>query len=497
MSRRLDGTVQSVDQHQRPKAPTPPAENLRAGGQPKRRASAQSQYRAIGYAMAATDALSLAAALAVAYQLPIDIPNPQAGLLLTAAIATPVWLAVFAGFGLYRIHHLSPAEEFRRIIASVSVGVTLAVLAVFWSKTTFPRLWLGMAWLLSVLFVLLTRRLWHAFLWKARSRGALSYRTAIVGVNDEATQISDTLQNPRYGFQPVGHVSANGIPAASRSLPVLGSLSDLSRLVETHRIECLFAASSDLTEAQGKILSRVASTNGLELRLSANMHSILTSRLSVQPVGDLLALSLSPVRLTGPQAFFKRTFDIVVSLGLGLVLLPVLVLIALAVKIDSRGPILFRQIRVTRGGKEFTVFKFRTMAEDTDSRLRDRQVDPSVPFFKLEQDDPLVTRVGKLLRRTSLDELPQLFNVLMGDMSLVGPRPLPTGQVAANEEALAPRHAVRAGVTGWWQVHGRSDLSAEEALKMDLFYIENWSLSLDMFILLKTVGAIFARRGAF
>jgi lipopolysaccharide/colanic/teichoic acid biosynthesis glycosyltransferase len=151
---------------------------------------------------------------------------------------------------------------------------------------------------------------------------------------------------------------------------------------------------------------------------------------------------------------------------------------------------------VTKGGAAFTVYKFRTMLQNGDSLLGDRLADVSSPFFKVE-DDPRLTKVGRILRKLSLDELPQLLNVIKGEMSLVGPRPLPVDQVAANLELLGPRHEVPTGVTGWWQVNGRSDLSPEEALRLDLFYIENWSLSLDLYILLKTIGVIFARRGAY
>jgi lipopolysaccharide/colanic/teichoic acid biosynthesis glycosyltransferase len=143
------------------------------------------------------------------------------------------------------------------------------------------------------------------------------------------------------------------------------------------------------------------------------------------------------------------------------------------------------------------MYKFRTMRDDADRLLEELEVDPSAPFFKLGAEDPRLTRVGRFLRKYSLDELPQLLNVLKGEMSLVGPRPLPAEQVAANLELLGPRHEVSAGVTGWWQVQGRSEVDdADEAVRMDLFYIENWSLALDLFVLLKTFGAVLAKRGA-
>jgi lipopolysaccharide/colanic/teichoic acid biosynthesis glycosyltransferase len=209
-----------------------------------------------------------------------------------------------------------------------------------------------------------------------------------------------------------------------------------------------------------------------------------------------MSLFLKPVRLTGTQAMQKRIFDMLLATAGAIAFLPVMAATALAIKLTSPGPVLFRQRRVTKGGHVFSVFKFRTMHENADEILRERGIDPSVPFFKL-QDDPRITRVGRFIRKTSIDELPQLFNVILGEMSLVGPRPLPVDQVLANEPLLSPRHEVPAGVSGWWQVQGRSDVSPEEALRLDIFYIENWSLSLDLYIVLKTLQVLASRRGAY
>jgi lipopolysaccharide/colanic/teichoic acid biosynthesis glycosyltransferase len=173
-----------------------------------------------------------------------------------------------------------------------------------------------------------------------------------------------------------------------------------------------------------------------------------------------------------------------------LVSLPLWPVIALAIRLDSRGPAFFHQERVTKDGRIFRMHKFRTM------RTGGPAFDTTRPFFKLESD-PRLTRVGVFLRRFSLDELPQFWNVIAGEMSLVGPRPLPADQVAANHDLLGPRQAVPAGLTGWWQINGRSRVTPEEALRLDLFYIENWSPTLDLYILLKTFGAVVGRDGAY
>jgi lipopolysaccharide/colanic/teichoic acid biosynthesis glycosyltransferase len=188
----------------------------------------------------------------------------------------------------------------------------------------------------------------------------------------------------------------------------------------------------------------------------------------------------------------KRAFDLLIASIVCVVAVPVAAIAAAALRFGSKGPVLFKQDRVTRGGRVFEMYKFRTMVTNGDN---EHDIDTSTPFFKM-QEDPRVTRIGRILRRTSLDELPQLINVLRGDMSLVGPRPLPADQVAANLDLLDARHEVPAGVTGWWQISGRSSIGPEEAVRMDLFYIENWSLSLDVYVLLKTVGVLATRKGA-
>ena len=225
--------------------------------------------------------------------------------------------------------------------------------------------------------------------------------------------------------------------------------------------------------------------------VSANMTHVLSSRLVLQQVGSVIALSLRPVRLTGTQAVAKRAFDLVVGSLLLLVTLPLWLVAAVAIWLSSPGPAFFHQERVTKGGRTFRMHKFRTMRQDLPANA-----DTTTPFFKLDQD-PRITRVGHLLRKWSLDELPQLWNVLVGEMSLVGPRPLPTEQVAANLELLGPRHEVPAGMTGWWQINGRSDIAPTQAVRLDAFYIENWSLAFDCYITLKTLSTVMERKGAY
>src|SRR6266536_3357566 len=223
---------------------------------------------------------------------------------------------------------------------------------------------------------------------------------------------------------------------------------------------------------------------------SSVMWQICAGSFASMPPTACAWLPPRPVRLSGTQVVLKRTFDLVVASTALIVSLPLWAVIGVAIRLTSRGSVFFRQERVTKGGRVFWMYKFRTMRTGVE-----HPADTTAPFFKL-LSDPRQTRVGRIIRCLSLDELPQLLNVFKGEMSVVGPRPLPTDQVAANLELLSPRQEVWAGLTGWWQINGRSAVTPEEAVRLDAFYIENWSLTLDLYIVLKTFGAVVSRRGA-
>jgi exopolysaccharide biosynthesis polyprenyl glycosylphosphotransferase len=232
--------------------------------------------------------------------------------------------------------------------------------------------------------------------------------------------------------------------------------------------------------------------------VSANLTDILSSRLVVLPVGYLLSLLLRPVRLSRRQAITKRALDLAIAIPLTILTLPVWLVIAILVRTTSHGSVLFKQVRVGRHGQPFTIYKFRTMIRDAELRLDQLRFQNEVQghLFKM-RDDPRVTRVGRWLRKSSLDELPQLMNVLKGDMSLVGPRPPLPSEVAQYEDWHLDRLEASPGITGLWQVGGRSEVSFDDAVRLDLFYIENWSVAYDLFILGKTIPAVLLRKGAY
>jgi exopolysaccharide biosynthesis polyprenyl glycosylphosphotransferase len=438
----------------------------------------------------ATDAACIVVALLIGYYLRYDNRPMPIEESLTVVFAPLLWLAAFQAFGLYAPQHLSPPDEFRGVIGASSVGIVLVVMASYWSKSSFPRSWIGLSWLLAILLELATRQAWESYRLRLKQDGRLALRTLIVGTTREATRLAETLKDPAAGYAPIGYVRASDPSTPANSLPVVGDIRELRRLVREHQADCCFVASTSVSDEDMLEVTQVARQAGTEVRVSANLSQTLTSRLTLHKVGGAIALSIRPVRLTGMQAAMKRAFDLAMASTALVVTLPLWVAIAVAIRLSSRGPVFFNQERVTKGGRVFRMHKFRTMRLDVDS-----PVDTTTPFFKL-QSDPRLTPIGRVLRRLSLDELPQFWNVLKGDMSLVGPRPLPADQVAANLELLSPRHEVPAGVTGWWQINGRSGVTPEEAIHLDQFYIENWSLALDLYIVIKTFGAVLGQRGA-
>ncbi|HVL65026.1 MAG TPA: sugar transferase [Actinomycetota bacterium] len=440
-----------------------------------------------------TDVLCLGLSLFIASRFIGDAASLAFGSWWAVLSAPLIWLAVFRGLRLYETEHLSSWDELRRTISATTFGAFGIVMLSLWSTSTFSRTWFGLTWGLALLLELLTRRSWRRLVSRLRVSGVASLRTLIVGANGEAEDIGAQLEPPHLGFKPLGYMAVDSTPVTANHIPVLGRLEDVRSVIRQHEVDCLFVASTAVNATEMLKVAEAARREGVMVKVSANVPEMLTSRLTVQPIGNVMGLSLRPVSLTKSQMILKRMFDVTLA-TIGLVLtLPVTLVTALLIKLTSKGPVLFRQTRVAKDGHFFSILKFRTMVQGGDHLVDG--LDLSSPFFKLE-DDPRVTRVGRVIRKLSIDELPQLFNVVKGEMSLVGPRPLPTDQVVANIDTLAPRLEVPAGVTGWWQIQGRSNLGASDALRMDLFYIENWSLALDLYIVIKTIGALVARRGA-
>jgi exopolysaccharide biosynthesis polyprenyl glycosylphosphotransferase len=462
------------------------------------RSDTRRQYRAHYLWMGLTDSLAVFAALLLAYQLRFDLLLPTLDfwlLLLTVPLVTPL---IYLPMRLYQVHQYSTAEEFRRIIVSISLISSIVVMMSFWSKASFSRLWMLLSWGLGLLFALTSRRLWHWRVRRSRQRSRLTFRTLIIGANPEAERLAATMQTKELGFLPVGFVAGSMDELRLDDQRVLGPIDCIRELIREAKADCLFVASSAVTAEDVVQIMKARRLENIEVRFTANLPTVLSSRLAPQTIGGVMTLSVNVPQLTRFQAAAKRACDVLLS-GLGLLLLaPFFAVVALAIKLTSRGPVIFRQERTGLRGRPFTLLKFRTMVADADQLLDTlrEQNQADGPLFKLRHD-PRVTRIGRILRRSSIDELPQLLNVLKGEMSLVGPRPPLASEVTLYEEWQLDRLEVRPGITGLWQVSGRSELSFEDYVRLDLFYVENWSIAYDLFILSKTVPLLVSARGAY
>ncbi len=456
------------------------------------------RVRARASRFAATDLLCLAIAIVAAKIRYLRAPDSPADLFLQG-VAVFGWLATFVGFGLYRSDLLSAPEELRRIVSATSLGVVLVIVEGSLLGRPQQRLPIVALWVVATLCELGSRRVWRWYLGRLKMRGSLALRALVVGTDAGAAKAGATLAEAGSGFEPIGFVataSSISYPGEWPAIPspVVGAIERLEPLIQQHAADCVFVVSGCVSPDEMLGICRVCRRTEVEVRVTANLPETLTSRVTLQDVNGTMALCIRPVRLRGADAVLKRAFDIVVAtVGLIVLLVPS-VLVICAIRLTSRGPALFRQDRITKGGRRFTIYKFRTMRCDGEGA----SLDTSAPFFKMA-NDPRVTRVGAFLRRFSIDEWPQLWNVLIGEMSLVGPRPLSAEQVdnVTQPDTLLERQEVRAGLTGWWQVNGRNDVTPEEAFRLDGFYVENWSLALDLYVLLKTAGAVLMPRGAY
>jgi len=322
-------------------------------------------------------------------------------------------------------------------------------------------------------------------------------RALLVGEGEQLISLRRAIGRGRGGidYEFIGVLGANG---EAGGLPVLGRLADLEEILAEHRPDELIVGGSGLGEEQLLDLVEEAHRRGVKVRIAPTTAELLTQRAEYVPGQGIPLFELRPPVFAGLDWVVKRAFDLVVSTGLIVLASPFWVVIALAVKLNSPGPVFYRDRRIGLGEQEFGMFKFRSMYVDSNLRQAALEAsnEASGPLFKIK-DDPRVTGVGGFLRRYSLDELPQVLNVLRGEMSLVGPRPLPLRDYVQLEDWHRKRYLVLPGMTGLWQVSGRIDLSFDDLVRLDFYYLENWSIWLDISILAKTLPAVAARRGAY
>ena len=453
-----------------------------------------------GLVVADAIGLAVAAILSFGWRRALPGPDPSYELakhLELAALAIPLWLGLFAHRRLYTSRFVARRlDELRRVSSALGTGFVLLAATGYWLQLPVSRAWLVLTAAVGVPLVMAERELARQLFRRARRHGSLLKPVVIVGSNEEAFELASMLiEDQTLGYRVVGFVDDHDQRGGGS---LLGAIEETEAVLHrTGACGVIIATSAMSVETCNRLVRRLLAT-GIHVELSSTLRDISADRLSIRPLGRLPIVYLEPRGVVGWRRAAKRAFDIALAGLILLLVLPVTVVITLLVKLDSRGPVLFRQVRVGKDGVPFKVWKFRTMVVNADDLLidlRDRN-EADGPLFKL-RNDPRVTRVGRILRKASLDELPQLVNVLQGHMSIVGPRPALASELEHWEPALHARLLVKPGITGMWQVSGRSDTSFESYTRLDLYYVENWSLITDLAIVAKTVPTVLFGRGAY
>ena len=431
----------------------------------------------------------------LAGHLPGFIAAVTAAILFGSMVACRVWAPRVLGQG---------AEELRRLVKAVALAAVVLALTALAFDVGYFRPWVFGVLPATGASLAISRYALRRALHVKRARDQCMHPVLVAGSVDEVADLIDRTRRERhYGWIVTG-VCVPGIagvdrPEDVRGIPVLGGFADVPELVRRGKYRVV-TVTPDPHWTRLKLRQLAWDLEGMpaELVVAPALMEVTGPRLHVSPVYGLTLLHVSQPTFSGGRWILKAVIDRLGAFLLLFLITPVLLAVALAIKMESRGPVLFRQQRVGKAGELFWMLKFRSMVVDAERRRAelDGVNEAAGPLFKLRRD-PRVTKVGAFLRRYSLDELPQLINVLFGDMSLVGPRPpLPTEVERYGSDARR-RLLVRPGLTGLWQVSGRSDLSWEETVQLDLRYVENWSLAMDAVIAWKTAGAVIGGRGAY
>jgi exopolysaccharide biosynthesis polyprenyl glycosylphosphotransferase len=415
-----------------------------------------------------------------------------------AAVISVVWLAMLATTHAYDARYLGiGSDEFRRV-ADAAIRVTaLVAFVTFVGKLPLSRGFVAMALPIGLLSTLAGRYAARRVLHRLRRRALCLHRVLVVGTPLAASKLAEGLSRSVYtGY----HVCGTWSPSSTDFAEATGR--DRGRVLEVlarTQADTVAVASSGFSPAALRQLAWQLEGSGVDLLVSPALTDVAGPRIHMRPVDGHPLLHVEEPQLDGGKKLAKSAFDRVASLALLVATAPLLIGIMVAIRVTTPGPAIFRQRRAGRGNSPFTIYKFRTMHVGADANFGDlvaKQLDKPRGMFAKDVADDRVTSVGRFLRRYSLDELPQLFNVLLGQMSLVGPRPLPASVEQVGYD-VSRRLLVAPGMTGLWQVSGRSDLPWDESIRLDLYYVENWSPAFDLMILWKTARAVLRGSGAY
>jgi exopolysaccharide biosynthesis polyprenyl glycosylphosphotransferase len=461
------------------------------------------QRRYVARCMSADSAVALLSG-ALAYLIHFGWTLAWPGYLVTTALLPLVWVLAVSLNRAYEPRFLGVgSEEFRRVARA---GISLVAIVSFTAYATqieVARHYVLISLPLLTVFTVVERYALRRWLHRRRAQGEYLHRVVVVGHELPVLEMLRRLGDERYhGLQVVAAclpLPGQRPSLMERGVPVVGgfgSVAQAVRLTDADTVAVL--ASPDLGPEQLRRLAWELEPTGADLMVAPSLVEVAGPRLSIRPVSGLPLLQVEQPRFDGGRRIVKSTFDRTLAVCALIVAAPILLGLALAVRLTSKGPAFFTQQRIGKDGEPFTMVKFRSMVVDAEQR-REQLIEHSDRdglMFKMHAD-PRVTKVGAMLRRYSLDELPQLFNVVGGSMSLVGPRPPLPEEVEQYGDDVRRRLLVKPGVTGLWQVSGRADLSWEESVRLDLRYVDNWSLAADLLILWKTARAVVRGSGAY
>jgi len=464
----------------------------------------------------ATDALALAVAISVAHvtryaflPVPEDFVSPtNVKLLIASSALFVVWMAALS-VGRTRGPKIldSGAAQYQavgRASFNVFAGIAIVALVV---KANPSRVFIGIAGILGVALLFLSRRVWRAWVMSRRAHGSFLANALVIGGVRSAQDIMRRFINdPVHGLQVVGvwvpdRVAGRRerIHVGEVDVPVMGTETGLEDALAVDAVDIVVVTDTEHLGHDGmRELAWALEGNDVDLLVAPNVVDVAGPRVHLEAHGNMPLIYLSGPAYSRARTIRRAVFDRCFASLVLVLASPVLLVAALAIRLTSKGPIFYRSERIGEHGIPFEMFKFRTMVHDAD-QVREELVKHNIgagPLFKM-RDDPRVTSVGRLLRRFSIDEIPQFYNVLRGDMSVVGPRPPLQCEVDTYDETVMRRLLIKQGVTGLWQVSGRSDLSWEDSVRLDIDYVENWSMMRDLQIILQTARAVLQRDGAY
>jgi exopolysaccharide biosynthesis polyprenyl glycosylphosphotransferase len=420
-------------------------------------------------------------------------------------ILIPTWLVLYTFHGLYQEKNLlGGIKEYDTVFRASSFGILLVIIFGFLIPTIpIARGWLTLTWPLVVFTSILSRFCIRRVIYQLRKYGFFLTPAIIVGGNAEGRWLAEQLISWKTsGLLIVGFIDEKVRPGTHlfRNLFSLGTVNQLDDIIKKYNIGEVILATSAISSRnkQMEIFKKYGMSGEVSVRMSSGLYEIITTGLTISEFAYVPFITINKARLTGWDEVLKLVLDYVITV-FGIILIsPLLLVIAIAIKIDSPGPAIHRRLVMGMNGKKFYAYKFRTMYTDGD------QILDSFPELKDElsknhklKEDPRITKIGHFLRKSSLDELPQLLNVLRREMSLVGPRMISPEEVEKYDQWDINLLTVRPGITGPWQVSGRSDISYEERVQIDMFYVRNWTIWLDIQILVQTIPAVFKSRGAY